>query len=209
MSSTCRRDDEQRHQADALHDPAGLGEVCLLVHARDEALETLAMVPSPKSSRPVSRRGLRASSSSASRRHRQNRRSRRRRRAAIVARRSSGVTRRVPGAARPRRRRTGTTRRGRDRRGLGADTAQDDRPGAVPGRVEPVGDARDPRWAMTVRTIPSSSTVRLVPVEAALVPCVVDRLPPGVPQREAPVQALRRRDLHDERLVGARAATTR
>ena len=55
---------------------------------------------------------------------------------------------------------------------------------------------------MTVRRMPSSSTDRLVPVEAALVRAVVDRLPPWVPERVAPVQALRGRDLHDQGLVG-------
>ena len=45
----------------------------------------------------------------------------------------------------------------------------------------------------------------LVPVQARLVAPVVDRLPPRVADREAPVKPLRRLDFDDERLVRAAA----
>ena len=69
------------------------------------------------------------------------------------------------------------------------------------GRVEPVGDPGifvgddHPQDAVVVDR-------RLVPVEAALMGAVVDGLPPRIPERIAPVETLRGRDLHHERLVG-------
>ena len=41
----------------------------------------------------------------------------------------------------------------------------------------------------------------LMPVQARLMPGVVDRLPPRVPERVAPVETLRRLDLDDERFI--------
>ena len=96
---------------------------------------------------------------------------------------------------------------GRHRGGLRTDASQDDRPFAVPGGVEPVGDARilmghhHPHLPVIVHD-------GLEAVEAGLMVAVVDRLPPDVPQRVAPVQALRRRDLDDQRLVGRQLPRT-
>ena len=141
-------------------------------------------------------------------RHRQNRLLTASRRAAMVSWRSSGET----AACRRWQRRPDVGEREhpgrRHRRRLGADAAQDHRARAVPGRVEPVGDAR-----VVVRDDGPHDPVvvdhGLVPVEAALVPGVVDGLPPRVAQRVAPVEALRRRDLDQERLVGCRAPRIR
>ena len=58
------------------------------------------------------------------------------------------------------------------------------------------------RALMTTRSDPVGIDDGLVAVQAGLVAAVVDRLPPRVAERVAPVDALRRLDFEDQRLVG-------
>ena len=116
--------------------------------------------------------------------------------------RSSGVTRRVPAGSEAETSENGITRVV----GTGAVSVRTQRKmtgpalcPAVSSQLAIPGSSRSDDGAHD----PVVVHLRLVPVEAALVPPVVDRLPPGVAQREAPVQALRRRDLHEEGLVRA------
>ena len=89
----------------------------------------------------------------------------------------------------------------RDGGGFGSHTAQEHRAVAVSGGVEPVRHAgilrgeHEAHHAVGVHH-------RLVAVEAGLVAPVVDRLQPGIAQRDAPVDALGRFDLQDQRLIG-------
>ena len=90
-------------------------------------------------------------------------------------------------------------RRGHRRR-FGTDATQDHRPLGVTRGVDPV---RDP--GIAVRDDRSEHAVsvdhRLVTVEARDVLRVVNRLPPDVPDRQAPIQPDRRRHLDEQRLV--------
>ena len=178
-----------------------LGEVALAVHRLHQALEPLAVVVAAGVVEARLGPGVLLDLLDVEA-HRANRRLTARRRTSMTAARSLG--RHASGAVHGNSsasRSNGTTSGGRHRRGVGPDAAQDDRPLAVPGGVQPVGDARilvgdhHPHLPVVVHH-------GLVAVEARLVIAVVDRLPPGVPERVAPVETLRRRHLDDQRLVG-------
>ena len=115
------------------------------------------------------------------------------RRAAIVALRSAGVTGGCSTAAAVDVRQLHDVG-GRHRRRLCAHTAEDHGPGTVPGGVQPVGHP-----GVVVSHHDANHPVVVdrasMPVQLTLVTGIVDGLPPRVPEREAPVQALGGRDL--------------
>ena len=198
---------QEHAQPHLLHGLAHLGESALLVHRRHQALESLAVVVAAGVVEARLGPGVLLDPVDVES-HRANRRLTAFRRMSMAAARSLGETRRVSGGNSSASRSNGTTLVVGHRGGLRADASQDDRPLAVPGGVEPIGDARvlmghhHPHLPVVVHH-------GLKAVEARLVVAVVDRLPPDVAQRVAPVQALRRRDLDDQRLIGRRASTNR
>ena len=91
-----------------------------------------------------------------------------------------------------------------NRRGLRPQPAEDHRPVVVAAGVEPVGDA-----GVAVSDDGPKHPVRvedgLVAVETGLPVGVVDRLPPEVAERDAPVEGLGRGHFDDQRLAVAEA----
>ena len=85
-------------------------------------------------------------------------------------------------------------------RGLGSHAAQNHRAVAMSSRIKPIRDAGVTRADDDAEDAVGID-VGLVRVEAGLVAAVVDGLPPLVAERVAPVDALRRLDLEDQRFV--------